>query len=76
MIEKMYLVRDGAAEALKRVMEDEKLSQTDLATMVGISRQSIQQSLNQKSKNMRVATMVKILNAMDYDLAIVRTKGA
>lgn len=76
MIEKMYLVRDGAAEALKQVMEDEKLSQTDLATMVGISRQSIQQSLNQKSKNMRVATMVKILNAMDYDLAIVRTKGA
>ena len=75
MIEKMYLVRDGAAEALKQVMEDEKLSQTDLATMVGISRQSIQQSLNQKSKNMRVATMVKILNAMDYDLAIVRTKG-
>ena len=72
MIEKMYLVRDGAAEALKQVMEDEKLSQTDLATMVGISRQSIQQSLNRKSHNMRVLTMQKFVNAMGYELAIVK----
>ena len=76
MIEKMILVRDGATEAIRQVMDDEHLSQTDVAQRCGISRQSIQQSLNQKSRNMRVATMVRILNALDYDLAIVRIKGA
>ena len=76
MVDKIVLVRDGAADAIKQIMKDEKLSQTDLATMTGVKRQSIQQTLGQKSKNMRVATMVKIVNAMDYDLAIVRMSGA
>ena len=74
MIEKMVLVRDGAADAIEQVMKEEGLSQSTLALMCGCSRQSIQQSLTQKSRNMRVATMVKILNAMDYDLAVVRIK--
>lgn len=75
MNNKTVYVTDGAAGALKQVMEDEKLSQTDLATMVGISRQSIQQSLNQKSKNMRVATFTRIANAIGWDVALVKRTG-
>ena len=75
-MEQMILVRSGAADAIKHVMEDEKLNQTDLAKLAGTSRQSVQQCLGQKSKNMRVATMAKFLDAMGYELAVIKKEGA
>ena len=75
MIEKYLLVNGDAASAVKEVMDHEHVNQTKLAEMCGMNRQAVQQSINRKSRNMRVTTMEKLLNAMGYELAIVRKEG-
>lgn len=72
----MMVIVNDAADAVKLIMDGEKLNQTELADKLGVSRQSVQQALGSKSGNMRVATMRKYLNAMGYELAVVKTGEA
>ena len=72
MPEGMIIVAEDPASAVREAMKEAGLNQTQLADSMKISRQSIQQSLNRKSKNMRVATMVKIVNAIGYDVVLAK----
>lgn len=71
-MERMIIVNGDAGSAIKEVMEAEKMTQTSLAERAQMNRQAVQQSLNRKSHNMRVLTMQKFVNAMGYELAIVK----
>ena len=66
----MLLLTEDPGNEIKRIMDDEGVTQTELARRMQINRQSIQQSLTRKSKNMRVQTLLKILGSLGYDVWI------
>ena len=73
MNEHVVFVKEDPASALKAIMDAEGYTQTKLAEKLDINRQAVQQSLNRRSRNMRVMTMQKMVNAMGYELAVVKT---
>lgn len=72
MNDKMIRVDEDPAGAIRQAMKNENLNQTNVAEKIGASRQSVQQSLSRKSKNMRAQTMVKIAGAIGYDVTLVK----
>ncbi len=50
--------------AIKKIMRDERVNQTSLASMAGLNGQSkISESLK---RDMRVSTLIRLANAMGY----------
>ena len=72
MNDKMIRVDEDPAGAIRQAMKNENLNQTNVAEKIGASRQSVQQSLSRKSKNMRAQTRVKIAGAIGYDVTLVK----
>lgn len=63
-------------ELLKRAMKIRGITQEELAKKVGYSQQSAINSILNVRPNTRTDILVRLLNAMDYDLVIVdRTRG-
>ena len=66
------LAENETADVIKDVMKIEGVNQTELAERIGAKRQAVQQMLGRKSQNMRVETMLKLVKALGYDVAITK----
>ena len=67
----MIAVGQKAADAIKSVMEIEKVNQTMLAEKMDYNRQAVQQSLNRRAGTMRVETMRRMVEAMGWKIVLV-----
>lgn len=67
----MIAVGQKAADAIKSVMEIEKVNQTMLAEKMNYNRQAVQQSLNRRAGTMRVETMRRMVEAMGWKIVLV-----
>lgn len=67
----MIAVGQKAADAIKSVMEIEKVNQTMLAEKMNYNRQAVQQSLNRRAGTMRVETMRMMVEAMGWKIVLV-----
>jgi transcriptional regulator with XRE-family HTH domain len=72
MNESTIRVDEDPAGAIRQAMKEENLNQTQVADKIGASRQSVQQFIGRKSRNMRVQTMVKLAGAIGYDVVLVK----
>ena len=70
---KMITVGEKAADAIKSVMEIEKINQTMLAEKMNYNRQAVQQSLNRRVSTMRVETMRRMIEAMGWKIVLVHS---
>lgn len=66
------IVGEDPSGAIRKIMDEENLNQSQVADKIGKTRQSVQQSLSRKSRNMRVQTMVRIAGAIGYNVAFVK----
>ena len=57
-------------EKILEIMEQEKVSQTELASSLGMSRQSLHQYLTRKPENIRFDIVWKALDKMGYSIKI------
>lgn len=60
----------GFGNALKSVMEESGVNGSDLSRMVGVSYQAVQSVIRKDNPSIEVA--MRYLNALGYDVAIVR----
>ena len=67
----MIAVGQKAADAIKSVMEIEKVNQTMLAEKMNYNRQAVQQSLNRRAGTMLVETMRRMVEAMGWKIVLV-----
>lgn len=51
-------------------MDEEKMTQQDLADRMGITRQNISQSLNRNAKSMRYDSFSKMVAALGYEIVV------
>lgn len=57
-----------AGEIVKNILTDKKMNQNDLTQLLGMQSQSaVSQALN---RNLKVATLVRFLSALDCELVI------
>lgn len=59
---------------IKHYMLDNKLKQKDIVVATGLSKQTISNLLNGRSKNMTLDTLFMLLNALDCDLSVSLNK--
>ena len=57
-------------EKIIEIMEKEKVSQTELAAKLGMSRQSLHQDLTRKPEGIRFDVACKILEKLGYSIKI------
>lgn len=69
----MIPVGQKAGDAIKSVMEIEKINQTMLAEKMNYNRQAVQQSLNRRAGTIRVETMRRMVEAMGWKIVLVPT---
>ena len=63
-----YTSNDQLVKELKKLMAEEKITQQDIATALGITRQSVRGLL--MKKNFSFKDVQKILDLMNYSLEI------
>ena len=63
---------ENAAEAIRTALKQENMSQTALSDRIGLTRQSISQSLT-RATDIRVETFKKIVEGLGYEV-IIRKK--
>ena len=59
---------------IKHYMLDNNLKQKDIVVATGLSKQTISNLLNGRSKNMTLDTLFMLLNALDCNLSISLNK--
>lgn len=64
---------ENAAEIVKEILEEEKISRTELAERMGCVRQNVSQVLNRGKGNMRYDSFQKLVSALGYEI-VVRKK--
>ena len=71
-MEKMVIVEEDAGAAVREVMELEGINQSQLADLMQVNRQSVQQSLNRRGKTLRVSTLNRMLKALGYRIVLAK----
>lgn len=69
-IEKTEIKAMIAEETIRTILEQEKISQQDLAERMRTTRQNISQLLNRNAKSMRYDSFVKIIKALEYEIIV------
>lgn len=64
---------DNAAEIVKAILDEEKISRSELAERMGCVRQNVSQALSRGKVNMRYDSFDKMVTALGYEI-IVRKK--
>ena len=65
----MEIKATNAEETIRCILDEEKMTQQDLADRMGI-RQNISQSLNRNSKSMRYDSFSKMVTALGYEIVV------
>mgnify|MGYP000058985394 FL=1 len=60
----------NAAETIRCILDEEKMTQQDLADRMGFTRQNISQSLNRNAKSMRYDSFSKMVAALGYEIVV------
>ena len=66
--------QDDLILQIKHYMLDNNLKQKDIVVATGLSKQTISNLLNGRSKNMTLDTLFMLLNALDCNLSISLNK--
>jgi transcriptional regulator with XRE-family HTH domain len=66
--------QDDLILRIKHYMLDNNLKQKDIVVATGLSKQTISNLLNGRSKNMTLDTLFMLLNALDCNLSISLNK--
>ena len=66
--------QDDLILQIKHYMLDNKLKQKDIVARTGLSKQTISNLLNGRSKNMTLDTLFMLLNALDCNLSVSLNK--
>lgn len=64
---------DNAAEIVKAILDEEKISRSELAERMGCVRQNVSQALSRGKVNMRYDSFDKMVSALGYEI-VVRKK--
>ena len=67
--------QDDLILQIKHYMLDNKLKQKDIVVATGLSKQTISNLLNGRSKNMTLDTLFMLLNALDCNLSVSLNKN-
>ena len=59
-------------KVISEIMEKKKVNNTKLARDIGMSRQSLHQIMARNPDGMKLSTFQKILEAMGYEIQIVK----
>ncbi len=59
-----------AAETIRCILEEEKMTQQDLADRMGTARQNVSQLLNRNAKSMRYDSFAKTVSALGYEIIL------
>lgn len=59
-----------AAETIRCILEEEKMTQQDLADRMGTKRQNVSQLLNRNAKSMRYDSFAKTVSALGYEIIL------
>jgi DNA-binding Xre family transcriptional regulator len=62
--------QDDLILQIKHYMLDNKLKQKDIVVATGLSKQTISNLLNGRSKNITLDTLFMLLNALDCNLSV------
>ena len=62
--------QDDIILQIKHYMLDNKLKQKDIVVRTGLSKQTISNLLNGRSKNITLDTLFMLLNALDCNLSV------
>lgn len=66
----MEIKAANAEETIRHILDEEKMTQQDLADRMGITRQNISQSLNRNAKSMRYDSFSKMVTALGYEIVV------
>lgn len=66
----MEITAVNAAETIRCILDEEKMTQQDLADRMGFTRQNISQSLNRNAKSMRYDSFLKMVTALGYEIVV------
>lgn len=66
----MEIKAANAEETIRCILDEEKMTQQDLADRMGITRQNISQSLNRNAKSMRYDSFSKMVTALGYEIVV------
>lgn len=66
----MEIREESAEKIIRHILDEEKMTQQDLADRMGITRQSISQSLNRSAKSMRYDSFSKMVAALGYEIVV------
>ncbi len=66
----MEIKAANAEETIRYILDEEKMTQQDLADRMGITRQNISQSLNRNAKSMRYDSFSKMVTALGYEIVV------
>lgn len=66
----MEIKAANAEETIRGILDEEKMTQQDLADRMGITRQNISQSLNRNAKSMRYDSFSKMVTALGYEIVV------
>lgn len=61
---------NNAAEIILQIMEKENVNQTELAARMGCVRQNVSQMLNRGTVNMRYDSLLKMADALGYEIIL------
>lgn len=61
---------DNAAEIIKRIMEKENISRTELANRMGCVRQNVSQMLTRGTASMRYDSFYRMVKALGYEILL------
>ena len=60
----------NAEDTIRCILDEEKITQQDLADRMGITRQNISQFLNRNAKSMRYDSFSKMIGALGYEIIV------
>ena len=66
----MEIREESAEKIIRHILDEEKMTQQDLADRMGFTRQSISQSLNRSAKSMRYDSFSKMVTALGYEVVV------
>lgn len=61
----------NAKNTIRKIMKDNNINGSALARFMGITRQGLQSMLGTGNKDVKVTTLVKMAQFLDYDVMLV-----
>lgn len=72
-MEKIEIIGTDPVKIIRSILEQEKLSQQELADKMGVARQNVSQALNRNRISMRFDNFERMVSALGYEI-IARKK--